>query len=195
MRKILFASALCLSFPLKAAIVEIAGNAGELCPSPQNISKIEQDNSAELKLDLKTLPVVEASGSTLTVRRTCSYELKIDPGEGRRVLGSEVDFAGTYTYEKAGRVFISLGEAILAGDDQTLSHTISGRHLRESGSYDFSDSFEGWSDKGLPCGKPFELTLSFKVTARKTNVATPTQSRLDHLNYRIQTTPCSTPAP
>ncbi|RYZ71446.1 MAG: hypothetical protein EOP09_04640 [Proteobacteria bacterium] len=194
MRNILLTSTFLLTPTLHAAILELSTNTGDLCPTSQAIAISEQPDSAELKISLTALPPVETSGTVLSVRRSCTYTFQVNPGDGREVIVSQGEIAGTYSYEKAGRVFISLAERTLAGDDQTLSHSLIGKHKNESGTYNFFDSFEGWADKGLPCGKPFELTLSLNVTARKTNVATPTQSRLDHMNYKIETAPCSVPA-
>lgn len=172
------------------SLLELIEGSGELCPAAKDIQLHEEKGVSTLELNLAKLPAVEAEGDILSARRSCTYKFKVAPGEAYEVAASEIDYRGSYNYEKAGRVFVSIAERTLAGDDQILSHSLVGRHRSESGSYNFSDRFEGWADKGLECGTAFDLTLSLNLTARKSNVAGPTQGKAEQLIYRIHTKPC-----
>lgn len=189
MRSILFFCA--LSSTGYGATVTLKETVGDLCPDPAQIAISSEGGEATLASDLTTHSLVSVENELTTLRRSCTFRLQVEPTEGETIDSSSLSVEGNYSFGRSGRIFLSVAERTLAGEDVTISHALSGRHGSESGSFSFGDTFPAWEPRKLPCGKPFEMTVIVAATSRKVPSSSATTLKLGAFSYALRSVACS----
>src|SRR6476620_3495092 len=89
------------------ATVSLQEASGDLCPDSSQVSFTSEGDETSLSSDFTGNSLVEAQNDTLTRRRSCTFLLKVEPGEGRTIKDSSFTMKGNYAFGKSGRIFFS----------------------------------------------------------------------------------------